>query len=64
VEVNMTAKPKPDPNSEAEKRKRLERKLEKGLEDTFPASDPVAVTEPGPPVRKPDGKKNKRNKKK
>ena len=27
-------------------RERLERDLEKGLEDTFPASDPVAVTEP------------------
>jgi nicotinate phosphoribosyltransferase len=24
----------------------LERELEEGLEDTFPASDPVAVTEP------------------
>ena len=27
-------------------RKRLERKLEEGLEETFPGSDPVAVTEP------------------
>ncbi len=26
----------------------LERDLEEGLEDTFPASDPVAVTEPAP----------------
>jgi hypothetical protein len=26
---------------------RLERALEIGLEDTFPASDPVAVTQPG-----------------
>jgi nicotinate phosphoribosyltransferase len=25
----------------------LERELEEGLEDTFPASDPVSVTEPG-----------------
>ncbi|WP_170153528.1 hypothetical protein [Pseudolabrys taiwanensis] len=24
----------------------LERELEEGLEDTFPASDPVAITEP------------------
>lgn len=31
--------PKPD-------KQRLERELEEGLEDTFPASDPVAVTEP------------------
>lgn len=27
----------------------LDRELEEGLEETFPASDPVAVTEPGPP---------------
>jgi len=27
-----------------------ERALEIGLEDTFPASDPVAVIEPGPPA--------------
>lgn len=33
--------PKPD-------KERLERELEEGLEDTFPASDPVAVTEPAP----------------
>ena len=26
----------------------LERELEEGLEETFPASDPVAVTEPAP----------------
>lgn len=25
----------------------LERELEEGLENTFPASDPVSVTEPG-----------------
>jgi hypothetical protein len=31
---------KPDP-------KKLEQELEEGLEDTFPASDPVSVTEPG-----------------
>jgi hypothetical protein len=29
-----------------EKRRRLENSLEKGLEDSFPASDPVAVTQP------------------
>ena len=28
-------------------RERLERALEIGLEDTFPASDPVAVVQPG-----------------
>ena len=29
------------------KKEQLERELEEGLEDTFPASDPVSVTEPG-----------------
>lgn len=36
-------------------KKALERELEEGLEDTFPASDPVSVTEPehpGKPERK------------
>jgi hypothetical protein len=34
-----------------EKQRRLEeRSLEKGLEDTFPASDPVSVTQPPPSV--------------
>jgi hypothetical protein len=28
---------------------RFERALEIGLKDTFPASDPVAVLQPGPP---------------
>ena len=28
-------------------KQRLERELEEGLEETFPGSDPVAVTEPG-----------------
>jgi hypothetical protein len=31
---------------EAQERKRLEDELEEGLEDTFPASDPPAVTQP------------------
>jgi hypothetical protein len=34
-----------------EKQRRLEeRSLEQGLEDTFPASDPVSVTQPPPSV--------------
>jgi hypothetical protein len=33
---------------QAERRKSLEDALERGLEDTFPASDPVAVTQPPP----------------
>jgi hypothetical protein len=33
---------------QAERRKSLEDALERGLEDTFPGSDPVAVTQPPP----------------
>jgi nicotinate phosphoribosyltransferase len=39
------------------KKARLERELEEGLEETFPASDPVSVTEPA--VEKPNGDKRK-----
>jgi nicotinate phosphoribosyltransferase len=35
----------------------LERELEEGLEETFPASDPVAVTEPAPRHDKDDDTK-------
>ena len=31
---------------EADRKKRLDDALERGLEETFPASDPVAVTQP------------------
>jgi hypothetical protein len=35
-------------------RRSMEKSLEKGLEDTFPASDPVAVTQPPPSKRDKD----------
>ena len=38
---------------DARKRK-LERSLEQGLEDSFPASDPVNVTQPAPARRNND----------
>jgi hypothetical protein len=34
-------------NREEARQRRLERSLEQGLEDSFPASDPVNVTQPG-----------------
>jgi hypothetical protein len=42
-------KPRSDPKSaeNAEKR-RLDEALEEGLEETFPGSDPVNVTQPAP----------------
>ena len=35
----------------AEEKKKLDEALEKGLEDSFPASDPINVTQP-PPSKK------------
>lgn len=51
----MSSKPAPGKKPEQARPKKehkpdnktLERQLEEGLEETFPASDPVAVTEPG-----------------
>jgi hypothetical protein len=38
-------------NQKAAEQARLERALEEGLKETFPASDVVAVTEPAPKPR-------------
>ena len=44
----MTApRSKPEKADDGEKR-RLDQALEEGLEETFPASDPVSVTQPSP----------------
>jgi hypothetical protein len=48
-----TAKMKPTPADKVRRRKekedrRLEKSLDAGLEGTFPASDPVEVTQPPP----------------
>jgi hypothetical protein len=43
---SKTEVPKSD-QPKSGKKEQLERELEEGLKDTFPASDPVAVTEPG-----------------
>jgi len=37
-------------DEEIKERQRLERSLEEGLEDTFPASDPINVVQPPPSV--------------
>ena len=36
--------------AEAEQRRKAERSLDQGLEGTFPASDPISVTQPPPSV--------------
>ena len=40
------AEPGAEAAREAVKKQKLEEALDRGLEDTFPASDPVAVTQP------------------
>ena len=45
------SRPHPEPKrSEAAEKHRLDEALEEGLEETFPGSDPVNVTQP-PPTR-------------
>jgi len=44
---SSSKQPKPDVEKKNQnERQRLEKALEEGLEETFPASDAVAVTEP------------------
>lgn len=44
---SSSKQPKPDVEKKRQnERQRLEKALEEGLEETFPASDAVAVTEP------------------
>ena len=46
--MSSTPKPRHADKPGKEEKERLERELTAGLEGTFPASDPVAVTQPGP----------------
>jgi CBS domain-containing protein len=46
--ASKAKQPKADARKKADRKRRLERALEEGLRETFPASDPVAVTEPAP----------------
>ena len=50
-EVPESPRPGRKPSeTEAERRQRLEKSLESGLEDSFPASDPISVVQPPPSV--------------
>jgi hypothetical protein len=49
------------PGEDEKERERLERSLEEGLEDSFPASDPINVVQPPPtPTDKHNGLRNGR----
>jgi hypothetical protein len=47
---DTVAERKSKSDRDEERRSRLERSLEQGLEGTFPASDPINVTQPPPTV--------------
>ena len=49
-----------DRRPDAKERERLDEALERGLEDTFPASDPINVTQPPPTVADRRDKKSPR----
>ncbi|MBN9600893.1 MAG: hypothetical protein J0G28_14635 [Afipia sp.] len=48
--------PKPGKKAEDDQRALKEEKLEEGLEESFPASDPVSVIQPHPARHDPGGK--------
>ena len=54
---------RPDPRErrDAKEHQRLEKALEEGLEESFPASDPVNVTQPPPSKQDKKGKQGVRN---
>lgn len=47
--------------SKSDDARRVDRELDKALEDTFPASDPVAITAPGGPVSPGEDPKKKQS---
>jgi hypothetical protein len=52
-------KKKQQRREEEEEKKHLDEELEEALEMTFPASDPIAVSRPDPPLKKPDPPRDK-----
>ena len=49
--VDIGVREEQRPEHPAERRRRLEKSLESGLEDTFPASDAISVVQPPPSPR-------------
>jgi hypothetical protein len=46
--ANQTIKKKHSNASQEEEKRKLDKALDEGLEDSFPGSDPVSVTQPAP----------------
>lgn len=47
------------PHHKDEQKERLDKALEEGLEDSFPASDPINVTQPAPSLEDRKSGKNR-----
>jgi len=58
-EFAMTRPHVPPKSDDAEEKHRLDEALDEGLEETFPASDPVNVTQPAP--SRPDSRVKRAN---
>ncbi|MEA2939349.1 MAG: hypothetical protein QOC56_2853 [Alphaproteobacteria bacterium] len=48
MDSDLLDEKKSQEDDEAKRQRRLEKSLEQGLEDSFPASDPINVTQPPP----------------
>jgi hypothetical protein len=53
----MDKKPSKHKADDEKEKRRLDRALEEGLEESFPASDPINVTQPPPSKEDKDDKK-------
>jgi hypothetical protein len=58
MQNEMDGDRKPKSETEKTERKRLDRALEEGLEESFPASDPVNVTQPAKSIPDRNDKKS------
>lgn len=57
MESDTSNERKQKSEAEVKEKKRLDRALDEGLEETFPASDPVNLTQPPKSVPDKDGNK-------
>jgi hypothetical protein len=54
-------KNRPAGSKDGQSKRKVDRDLDKALEDTFPASDPVALTTPGSSVQPDEDTKRKKS---
>lgn len=59
--MNYPRMPRKRNNPRKKSKEQVDRQLDKALEDSFPTSDPVAITTPGGPVQPDEDPKKKVN---